>query len=145
MLRQPGQRLPRTAGPLAGAADAAGKGKRPPAGPFPAEGIAREGIRSTGPGGSPADGLHAGEVTFTSTGHGRGDMVRRRMVRFPEEASRVETGIAFRDALAPGVRLSGPAIVEQDDTTTLVPPGWQALTKENGAMVLFPEKRVRDR
>ena len=67
------------------------------------------------------------------------------MVRFPEEASRVETCIAFREELAPGAWLSGPAVVEQDDTTTLVPPGWRALTKENGAMVLFPEKRIRER
>ncbi|HZX83124.1 MAG TPA: hypothetical protein VFF19_06135 [Reyranella sp.] len=29
-----------------------------------------------------------------------------------------------RDALRPGNRFRGPAIVEQMDATTLVPPGW---------------------
>ena len=140
------QRTSRTAnGPFAGSVDAAGHGKRSRASPSPADGIAREGSRPTGQGGSPADGFNAGEVTVTTAGHGPGSMIRRRMVRFPEEASRVETCLTFRDALAPGVWLSGPAIVEQDDTTTLVPPGWRALTKESGAMVLSPEKRVRDR
>ena len=139
------QRTSRTADPFAGPANAIGNGERPSAGPLPADGIAREGSRPTGPGGSPADGFNADEVTFTTAGPGPGSMVHRRMVRFPEEASRVETCIALRDALAPGARLNGPAVVEQDDTTTLIPPGWQALTSESGAMVLSPEKRIRDR
>lgn len=34
--------------------------------------------------------------------------------------------IIDRDALQPGDRATGPAIVEQADTTIVVPPGWQA-------------------
>ena len=62
-----------------------------------------------------------------------------RMVRFPDEPIPVETRIVTRDALVAGGRLRGPAIVEQDDTTTLVPPGWTALAGEGGIMTLLPE------
>ncbi|WP_294646255.1 hydantoinase/oxoprolinase family protein [uncultured Aureimonas sp.] len=35
-----------------------------------------------------------------------------------------------RDGLGPGARLDGPAIVMQNDTTLLVPPGWSAVVDE---------------
>jgi N-methylhydantoinase A len=41
-----------------------------------------------------------------------------------------------RAALADGQRLAGPAIVNQMDTTTLIPPGWQAMRVASGALVL---------
>ena len=69
-------------------------------------------------------------------GSGGGDT--RRAVRFPDEPAPMETRIVARDALAPGERLAGPAVVEQDDTTTLVPPGWSALTGPGGIMILAP-------
>ena len=72
------------------------------------------------------------------TGPGSGGCDARRMVRFPDEAVRVETRIVARDALAAGDRLQGPAIVEQDDTTTLIPPGWSALVGDAGIMTLAP-------
>ena len=62
----------------------------------------------------------------------------RRLVRFPDEPSRIETRIVARDALTAGDRLEGPAIVEQDDTTTLIPPGWIALVGPHQAMTLAP-------
>ena len=61
------------------------------------------------------------------------------MVRFPDEAVRVGTRILIRDTLAVGARLRGPAIVEQDDTTTLIAPGWSALVGDGGIMTLIPE------
>ena len=61
-----------------------------------------------------------------------------RMVRFPDEPVRFETRIVARDSLAAGDRLAGPAIVEQDDTTTLIPPGWTATTGHGGIMTLAP-------
>ena len=66
------------------------------------------------------------------------DSVRRRPVRFPDEPAPVETRVVARDSLATGVRLAGPAIVEQDDTTTLVPPGWTAVTGDSGILTLTP-------
>jgi N-methylhydantoinase A len=41
----------------------------------------------------------------------------------PRERERERARIFRRDTLAPGVELRGPAVVEQDDATTLVPPG----------------------
>ncbi len=78
-------------------------------------------------------GVEAGGTNPGGTGSGD-----RRMVRFPDEPAPVETRIVARDSFAPGDRLPGPAIVEQDDTTTLVPPGWTALTGDDGIMTLEP-------
>ncbi len=72
-------------------------------------------------------------------GPGSGGFTARRMVRFPDEAIRVGTRIVIRDTLAVGDRLLGPAIVEQDDTTTLIAPGWSALVGDGGIMTLIPE------
>lgn len=44
-----------------------------------------------------------------------------------------------RAALVAGTRLTGPSIVEQMDTTTLLPPGWTALVLPSGAMTLRRE------
>ncbi|MGG5811155.1 hydantoinase/oxoprolinase family protein [Falsiroseomonas sp. CW058] len=49
-----------------------------------------------------------------------------REVWFPEAGAFVRTPIYARDALRPGNRFTGPAIVEQMDTTTVVLPGMQA-------------------
>ena len=62
----------------------------------------------------------------------------RRMVRFPDEPGRIEARIVSRDSLVPGDRLRGPAIVEQDDATTLIPPGWSAVSGDRGVMILSP-------
>ena len=50
----------------------------------------------------------------------------RRPVWLPEARDFVETPIYDRDALRPGNHFAGPAIVEQMDATTLVPPGMTA-------------------
>ncbi|AXG77215.1 hydantoinase/oxoprolinase family protein [Streptomyces paludis] len=39
---------------------------------------------------------------------------------------RVAADVHRREELRPGQTLAGPAVVEQDDTTVLVPPGWSA-------------------
>jgi N-methylhydantoinase A len=36
------------------------------------------------------------------------------------------TPVHWRDGLVPGTRMAGPAIIEAMDSTTVVPPGWQA-------------------
>jgi N-methylhydantoinase A len=49
-----------------------------------------------------------------------------------------EVGAAVHDRAALGVghRLAGPAIVNQMDTTTWIPPGWGAHVVPSGALVL---------
>ncbi|MEM8597857.1 MAG: hydantoinase/oxoprolinase family protein, partial [Pseudomonadota bacterium] len=59
----------------------------------------------------------------------------RRRVVFPGHPA-AEAEIHDRAAISPGARLSGPAIVEQPDTTTLVPPGWIADARPSGALIL---------
>ena len=55
-----------------------------------------------------------------------GAITGQRPVWFPEAGDFVPTPIYSRDALQPGNRFAGPAIVEQMDTTTVVPPGMNA-------------------
>jgi N-methylhydantoinase A/oxoprolinase/acetone carboxylase beta subunit len=38
--------------------------------------------------------------------------------------------------LAKAERLAGPAIIEQPDSTTLVPPGWSAEVLTSGGLLL---------
>ncbi|SFK80449.1 hydantoinase/oxoprolinase family protein [Falsiroseomonas stagni] len=55
-----------------------------------------------------------------------GAIIGKRDVWFPEAGGFVATPIYSRDALHPGNRFVGPAIVEQMDTTTVVLPGMTA-------------------
>jgi N-methylhydantoinase A len=51
--------------------------------------------------------------------------VRRAHILLPDRRGVVEAGVYDRAALRVGDKLAGPAIIEQQDTTTLVTPGWQ--------------------
>ena len=63
---------------------------------------------------------------------------RRRRVLI-DAASGFETAAVYdRAGLAPGVAIAGPAIVEQPDTTTLVPTGWGCRVAGNGNLLLEP-------
>ncbi|EHM03016.1 putative hydantoin utilization protein A [Acetobacteraceae bacterium AT-5844] len=55
-----------------------------------------------------------------------GAITGQRPVWFPEAQDFVPTPIYRREGLKPGNRFAGPAIVEQMDTTTVVPPGMSA-------------------
>ena len=48
----------------------------------------------------------------------------------------VETPVIQRVSLAPGDRLPGPVILEQMDTTTVVPPNWTAQADNHGNVIL---------
>jgi N-methylhydantoinase A len=58
-----------------------------------------------------------------------------RLVRF-DDARESRALLYERDRLPPGARLAGPAIVEQFDATTAVPPGWTATVDEFSNLVL---------
>jgi len=63
---------------------------------------------------------------------------RRRRVLI-DAASGFETAAVYdRAGLTPGVAIAGPAIVEQPDTTTLVPTGWGCRVAGNGNLLLEP-------
>ncbi len=42
----------------------------------------------------------------------------------------IETPVYYRQALLPGDRIEEPAIIEQYDATSIVPPGWKACVDE---------------
>lgn len=48
----------------------------------------------------------------------------------------VTAQVHARAGLRPGSAVQGPAIIEQMDTTTVVPPGWRAETVASGSMTL---------
>jgi N-methylhydantoinase A len=51
----------------------------------------------------------------------------------------VDAAVLDRNALVPGQAISGPAIVEQSDTTTLIEPGWRAEVADNEVLILRRE------
>jgi N-methylhydantoinase A len=48
----------------------------------------------------------------------------------------VEAAVLGRAAVAADAVVHGPAILNQMDTTTLIPPGWQARLARSGALIL---------
>jgi N-methylhydantoinase A len=65
-----------------------------------------------------------------------------RKVWFEDGADYVETPIYDRADLAAGQQVDGPAIVEQLDTTTVVPPGWTATTDTLGVLTLRAKEQI---
>jgi N-methylhydantoinase A len=59
-----------------------------------------------------------------------------RDVRFAGETRGRATSIVHRATIRAGDTLSGPAVVEQLDTTTLIPPGWMARALPAGSLLL---------
>ncbi|MBO0737390.1 MAG: hydantoinase/oxoprolinase family protein, partial [Alphaproteobacteria bacterium] len=64
----------------------------------------------------------------------RGGTGAVRMIRL--SGCEFSTAVYERSELGPDQRISGPAIVNQMDTTSLIPEGWEARTVASGALVL---------
>src|SRR5262249_62328630 len=63
----------------------------------------------------------------------------------PAKTSRVFAGAAWHDSplyaretLRPGDRIAGPAVIAEQNATTVVEPGWQATLSPRGHLVLEP-------
>ncbi len=80
---------------------------------------------ATVPGSEPA-------VRHEGTG---GDMIGTRRAHFPGVGPRTAT-VFDRDRVAPGATISSPAILEQDESTTVVPPAWTGDVLADGTLVL---------
>ncbi|MEU7891857.1 hydantoinase/oxoprolinase family protein [Nonomuraea sp. NPDC049152] len=65
----------------------------------------------------------------------------RRAAYFAEHGGYVEVPVLTRAALT---RLAGPAIVEDPESTIVVPPGWSAALADDGAVVLTRTTREED-
>lgn len=68
-----------------------------------------------------------------------GEPMESREVMFDSSEGRVTTAIYERSDLAVGQVISGPAIVEQLDTTTVIPPGFEATVHPSGSLILAQE------
>jgi N-methylhydantoinase A len=49
------------------------------------------------------------------------------------------TQVVRRDLLRPGDRQPGPAVIEEDGSTTVVPPGWAVDVDEHGNLLVREE------
>jgi len=54
----------------------------------------------------------------------------------------VATQFVARGQLAPGTRMTGPVVIEQDDTTTVVPPGYSVVVHPLGHLQIELQERV---
>ena len=59
-----------------------------------------------------------------------------RMLFDPETAAPVEVSVYDRDRLEPGNRIEGPAIITEDETTTVVLSGYDATVSARSHIVL---------
>ncbi|MHC3437091.1 hydantoinase/oxoprolinase family protein [Natrialbaceae archaeon A-gly3] len=70
---------------------------------------------------------------------GEGDaLLGTREAYFPGAGAR-ETAVYDRDRLEPGTTVSGPAVLEQAESTTVVPPTWVGDVLEDGTLVMTRE------
>jgi N-methylhydantoinase A len=53
-----------------------------------------------------------------------------------EDIGFVKCAVVRRAGLGEAARIAGPAVVEEDDATTLVPPGWNAVVMPGGALLI---------
>jgi N-methylhydantoinase A len=65
-----------------------------------------------------------------------GDGIGTQALFDPGVGNTVEARIYLRDALKPGVRVNGPALITEDQTTTVVPSAWSAEIDRCGHIVL---------
>jgi N-methylhydantoinase A/oxoprolinase/acetone carboxylase beta subunit len=68
--------------------------------------------------------------------NGRAALKGTRRILTGEGSDFVEATIWERMALGIGQTIDGPAIVEQEDTTTLIEPGWRGTVAANGTLIL---------
>ncbi len=85
--------------------------------------------------GKPLVSAHAAETATVDT-----EPLLTAPCRFPGLTDPRPTDFYRRSRLKPGHRIEGPAIVEQSDTTTAIPPGWQARVDRYSNLRLTPGK-----
>ena len=74
-------------------------------------------------------------VAGPGTASGKPTPKARRPVHF-RGVGLVECDIFERSALHTGQTIEGPAIIEQKDSTTVLPPNWTAATDTHGHLIL---------
>ena len=82
------------------------------------------------------DPLHTGFGSGGSVALGGNAVVTRRPACFDAAEGYVSVPVYPRSALQPGVAVTGPAIIEQSDTTTVVYPGHEAVLDAAGNLII---------
>ncbi|MEU8828356.1 hydantoinase B/oxoprolinase family protein [Streptomyces sp. NPDC048636] len=100
--------------------------------PLVAEAVSVEAVGAAGP-----TGGHAAEQPSRE-----GAAAPVATVRMFTEGSWQRTALYERARMRPSDRVTGPAVIAEDDATTVVDPGWQAAVGERGHLLL---SRVRPR
>jgi N-methylhydantoinase A len=59
-----------------------------------------------------------------------------RQVFFEDADDLLEVPVIARTSLGDGAHLSGPMVISQMDSTTLLPPSWAADVASDGALIL---------
>jgi len=96
----------------------------------PAEAVETVTWKLTAVGGAP-------RVALAKAGAGAGGGLKgRRRAWFPETAGWTDCAVYDRYALAPGARLEGPAIVEERESTSVLPPGTSAAVDEYANLIV---------
>jgi N-methylhydantoinase A len=76
------------------------------------------------------------DVSYSRRAQATGLARYARSVRFPGASSPLECDVIDRQSIAPGDRLEGPLIVEQADSTTIIPAGASATCADRGELVI---------
>ncbi|HEY1480241.1 MAG TPA: hypothetical protein VGF46_09435, partial [Gaiellales bacterium] len=77
------------------------------------------------------------ELALARAAEGGGDTrTGSRPVWFPEAGGYVETDVHDRYAMLPGRSLAGPVIVEEHESTFVVPPGARCEVSDDGSLVV---------
>jgi N-methylhydantoinase A/oxoprolinase/acetone carboxylase beta subunit len=63
---------------------------------------------------------------------------------FAAEPGWVQTPLYEMERLAPGDQLPGPALIDSDDTTVVVAPGWSCAVDERSGIVLSQDEEAAD-
>lgn len=97
-------------------------------------------LRMTAVGTSPVLNLpsHKGSATIDAA-HVHS---RQSVFRVNGQLQRFETQVFRRDLLPPGEAITGPAVLLQKDSTTVVPPGWAARPHDTGCLIITKESRA---
>jgi N-methylhydantoinase A len=66
---------------------------------------------------------------------GDGGQVGTRPVVFERGSPPEDTLVYQREALAPGMRFVGPAVVEERETTSVIRPGWSVEVADDGSLI----------
>jgi 5-oxoprolinase (ATP-hydrolysing) len=84
----------------------------------------------------PAPDLALASIARPSGPDARPALKGQRPVWFPESSGFVETPVYDRYALRPGDHLAGPAIIEEDEATTVIPPGDDVTVDARGSLLI---------